>query len=49
MENKDTVIIRGEFDPVKVYQALADVIGERNGLEITVTGVKKIDTKEDAG
>lgn len=49
MESKDTVIVHGEFDPIKVYQALADIIGERNGMVITVTGVKKVETKEGAG
>lgn len=50
MNNKDTVIVRGEFDPMKVFQALADIIGERNGMEITVTGIKKTEeTEEGAG
>ncbi|WP_434310194.1 hypothetical protein [Hominifimenecus sp. rT4P-3] len=47
---KDTVIVRGELDPKKIYQALADVAGDRTGMEITVTRVVKTEkAKEGAG
>ena len=48
--NKDVVTMTGNFDPQKVFQALADIIGDRNGLEIKVVSVsKKVKESEKAG
>lgn len=41
MTGKDVVTTQGTFDPRKVFQALADIIGDRNGLEIKVVSVSK--------
>lgn len=50
MACKDTVIFRGELDPKKIYQALADIVGDRTGMEIIVTDVKKVEkAQEGAG
>lgn len=46
----DVVIVRGEFNPKKVFQLLADILGDRYGMEVTVTDViRKEDLKEEAG
>ncbi len=44
---KDVVTMTGNFDPQKVFQALADIIGDRNGLEIKVVSVSKKGDKAD--
>lgn len=50
MKSSDTVTIRGTFDPLKAYQSLARIIGDRYGVEITVKSVKKeSEPKEKAG
>jgi len=50
MKSKDIVIVHGEVDPQKIFQSLANIIGDRHGTKITVTGVRKAEeTKEETG
>ena len=46
----DITILRGVFDPKQVFQLLADILGDRYGVEVTVTDViRKEDLKEETG
>lgn len=43
MKEKDTVILLNKPDPYKAFQALARIIGEKEGVEITLKGLRRKD------
>lgn len=38
---KDEVMVRGEFNVTRAFELLAEIIGDREGVDVKVKSVKK--------